>query len=184
MALRSAAILESAGDRPVHPQGQGFAPGGYFHHVPLAGGLDAALFHILLSAEEPFASLGGTGLAEEVPTRGVAELGLMPEIAVLGIADVRAAVIAAPALNLGVAKLEMEDRVPVFLLGQQHVVAAVAVADQHPAGSVHMPLVTAQLAVARDRHAVPAGQIGARHDVLPPLGVGLEGTSRAALLGG
>ena len=68
----------------------------------------------------------------------------------------------------------MENRVAELLLEQQHVMAAVAVADEQLLVGLHVPLLAAQFAGGRYGHAIPALEIDLRQNIHPTLWIGLQ----------
>lgn len=69
----------------------------------------------------------------------------------------------------------MEHGIAELAVAQEHVVPAIAVADEDLSGVVEVPLGAPQRSSRGNGDAGPALQIGAGRDVDPAIGVGFEG---------
>src|SRR5262245_59299718 len=108
----------------------------------------------------------------------------MPDRPVTRVADVYTTVVASLSLDRHVTELTMENRVVELLLEQQHVVTAVAVADEQLLVRLHMPLLAAQFAGRRHCHAIPTLEVSRSQHIHPALSIGLQGTGTIGPTGG
>src|SRR5262249_12399299 len=103
------------------------------------------------------------------------DLGLVPDLAVGGSPHIDAAVVAALALDLAEAPLDVEDAIAGFAIVAEDLLDADTVATPHVGGGIDAPRVLGvELLVRRDRHARPALEVLAGEDVDPAGRVGLK----------
>ena len=156
---------------PLTRERERLAACGDLERVPLAGRLDPLVLDLPSQIEKLVFAVGGRSSCRRGTRHWHRRIGPGARCPVAGIANVGAAVVALSAIDLRIAELEVEDGVAVLLLGQQHIVPAVTVADEEFLFGVDVPLSTTQFTLGWHGHAIPAIQIRGGMISIQPCGI-------------
>src|SRR5262245_33188921 len=162
--------------RAIDPDGDRLAPRRHLVSVPFTGRVGAlGSFATNQDAEGlAFDQAVAKQVAHEGRLLQVSDLHLMPELAVAGGADVDAAVVILLPLDLAEPPLDMKDAVSEFLVVEQHLLDADAVAQQQIA--LDFPRVLdVELRVRRQEDTFPSFEVLAGQQVNPALGITFQG---------